>query len=157
MDVNEALELIHQYSPVGGMVMDLFAGTCVTALATLRLNRKCVCVERDQNVVPPARVRLHQWYRWLKSVALLVSCGNPSPWSCTFLTVWCVYSDTVHDLPLQPLESKLLEGKGRRGAGSLLRGILKPKEWTLPCPPVLIPETIPATVHDDARLCGQFE
>jgi len=49
--MKEALELIHQYAPVGGMVMDLFAGTCVTAMATLRLNRKCVCVERDQNVV----------------------------------------------------------------------------------------------------------
>ena len=91
MDVNEALELIHQYSPVGGMVMDLFAGTCVTGMATLRLNRKCVCVERDQSLVPPAIVRLHQWYRWLKSCALLVTCGNPSPLSCTFLTVWCEF------------------------------------------------------------------
>jgi len=77
--MKEALELIHQYAPVGGMVMDLFAGTCVTAMATLRLNRRCVCVERDLNVVPAAVVRLEQWYRWLKSCALLVSCGNQSP------------------------------------------------------------------------------
>ena len=46
MDINEALDLIHHYSPAGGLVMDLFAGTLVTSLASLRLNRRSVLFER---------------------------------------------------------------------------------------------------------------
>lgn len=75
MDINEALELIHQYSPVGGLVVDLFAGTLVTNLAALRLNRRSVCVEIDQHLVPAAKVRVKKWYLWLKKCALLVPDG----------------------------------------------------------------------------------
>lgn len=86
MDINEALELIHQYCPVGGFVMDLFAGTMVTALAALRLNRRCVCVEVDKALVPAATTRLHKWYRWLMTHALLINCGNQTvDLSCAYL------------------------------------------------------------------------
>ena len=72
MDINEALDLIHHYSPAGGLVMDLFAGTLVTSLASLRLNRRSVVVEIDEDCVAPAVQRLKKWYKWLWNLACLV-------------------------------------------------------------------------------------
>ena len=89
MDLNEAMELIHQYSPPGGLVMDMFAGTLVTSLASVRLNRRCVAVEIDRNCVDPAISRLKEWYKWLKSIACLIRGQFPLKWS-SFLVHMCV-------------------------------------------------------------------
>ena len=72
MDLNEALELVHQYSPPGGMVMDLFAGTFVTSMACLRINRRSVAVEIDQTCVDAAVGRLKRWYKYLYTCTLLI-------------------------------------------------------------------------------------
>ena len=72
MDLNESLELIHQYSPPGGLVVDQFAGTLVTALACLRLNRRSLSLEKDQLCIDAAKGRLRQWYKWLQQCALLL-------------------------------------------------------------------------------------
>jgi hypothetical protein len=44
----------------------------VTNLASLRLNRRSVVVEIDEDCVAPAVQRLKKWYKWLWSLALLV-------------------------------------------------------------------------------------
>lgn len=77
--MNEALELIHQYTPVGGLVVDMCAGTMVSALAALRLNRHIICVEIDKKCMDLAISRAHRFYRFLKMNNLLLPRGNHTP------------------------------------------------------------------------------
>lgn len=78
MDIKEALELIHQYSSPGSMVMDLFAGTFMTSMACLRLNRRSVAIEIDRQCVDAAVGRLKRWYKYLHTCTLLI------PGQCSF-------------------------------------------------------------------------
>jgi DNA modification methylase len=58
--------------------MDLFAGTCVTALAALRLNRRSVMVESDVDCMLAATTRLQHYYAWLKENNALLPVGTTS-------------------------------------------------------------------------------
>jgi DNA modification methylase len=71
MDITEALELIHQYSPPGGLVMDGYAGTLKVAMAAIRLNRRSLSVEIDRNCYDLAVVRTKRYYKWVKAQGLL--------------------------------------------------------------------------------------
>ena len=75
MAINEAVELIHQYCKPGGIVMDLFAGTCVTGLAALRLNRKAILFEIDERCLQAARRRIQRVFKTLSEAGALVTTG----------------------------------------------------------------------------------
>lgn len=72
MCIEEPLEFIHQYSPPGGLVLDLYAGTGKVGMAALRLNRLSVLVEIDQDLVLDARQRMRKHYKWVRSVNALL-------------------------------------------------------------------------------------
>ena len=73
MALDECLELVHQYCPPGGVVMDLFAGSCKVAMAAMRLNRTSISVEMNRETVDLATTRLRRYYRWNKLQGRLVS------------------------------------------------------------------------------------
>ena len=62
MDFAEAAELIHQYCPPQGLVLDLFAGTMKIAMAALRLNRNSISVEIDKDCLAAAMARMRSYY-----------------------------------------------------------------------------------------------
>ena len=71
--MSEALELIHQYCPPQGLVLDMFAGTMKIGMAALRLNRRSLNIERDRDCFELARCRLKQFYLYMKESGLLVT------------------------------------------------------------------------------------
>ena len=73
MDFNEAAEMVHQYCPPQGLVLGLFAGTMVIAMAALRLNRNSINIEVDQACLDAAMGRMKKYYKYLKLQALIIS------------------------------------------------------------------------------------
>ena len=73
--MEELLELIHRYAPIGSLVVDCFAGTCSVAKACLRLHRRCYCIEKDKDLVICARRSLTAYYRWLVSNNVIIQGG----------------------------------------------------------------------------------
>jgi hypothetical protein len=55
--LQEVCQLIHQYCPPGGMVLDPCAGSMATLLGAIFLNRNCIVNERDKVCYPLAVAR----------------------------------------------------------------------------------------------------
>ena len=51
-------EIILLHTQEGGMVLDLFGGSCKVADACLGIKRRCLVVEKDEGLVKMASLRL---------------------------------------------------------------------------------------------------
>jgi len=53
-------KLLHLNCPVGGIILDPFAGSCTTGRAAKDLGRKCVCIEREERYCEIGAKRMSQ-------------------------------------------------------------------------------------------------
>ena len=67
-DVNELLDLVHRYSPVAGVVMDLCCGTAVSAMATLPLGRIGIMHDIDDDCLAAGVPRAQWFYKYLSKL-----------------------------------------------------------------------------------------
>jgi hypothetical protein len=134
MDLGECLELIHQYCPIKGTVMDLFAGTMVTGMAAIRLNRTVLLVEIDKHCADVALARLRSYYRWCHMLGVLVTAAND------------------HDpAPICALEVSLFKSKKACMQDFATVVDETPRSYPLG----VRPKAMPATVDVDAALIGK--
>ena len=77
--IGEIAELMWQYCPPGGVVMDLCAGTAVTALAALRLGCRVIVGDRDQECLLAGLKRARVRFKYLKDMNLVVPLGEVPP------------------------------------------------------------------------------
>lgn len=71
----EMCDLIQLFAPFNSIVVDSTAGSCSTAMAALRMGRKCICVEKDKHLVDLARKRLELCYQILNDEGVLPADG----------------------------------------------------------------------------------
>ena len=152
MDINEALELIHQYCKPGGVVLDLFCGTMVTGMAALRLNRVAIMADVDRQVIDAANKRMARFYRWCLMNGTLPPIGT-----CLCVGRLCLISfpsllasaQTVallnHEKHATGGYSKLahFEAQAAKHAGRTF-------------PLAILPDVIPGTLEDEARAIGTY-
>ena len=107
MHVNDLCQMINNYCPPGALVVDSTAGTLKTAIAALRTGRRCIVIEKDQDLVPVATKRLYAAYRFYNSREMLMSVGvapvAPRGWELLGLTwqsEWQV--DLVEEVRIVP-------------------------------------------------------
>jgi DNA modification methylase len=58
--------LILKHSKVGDVVLDTFAGTSTTAIASLETSRNYICIERDSNFYEISKLRIENFKQKLK-------------------------------------------------------------------------------------------
>lgn len=107
MHVNDLCQMINNYCEPGALVVDSTAGTLKTAIAALRTGRRCIVIEKDQDLVPVATKRLYAAYRFYNSREMLMSVGvapvAPRGWELLGLTwqsEWQV--DLVEEVRIVP-------------------------------------------------------
>jgi site-specific DNA-methyltransferase (adenine-specific) len=50
-------------SPVGGTILDPFAGSFTLAIACLELNRNYICIEKDKDYFAIGKERIRKWHK----------------------------------------------------------------------------------------------
>jgi site-specific DNA-methyltransferase (adenine-specific) len=55
--------LIKTYSNEGEVVLDNAAGSMSTAIAAIATNRKCICIEKDENFFNVGKERVENYLR----------------------------------------------------------------------------------------------
>ena len=152
MDINEALELIHQYCRPGGVVLDLFCGTMVTGMAALRLNRMAVMADVDKQVVVAANKRMARFYKWCKMNGTLPPIGT-----CLCVVRLCLISfspllASAQSVALLPHEKHATGGYSK--LANFEAQATKHTGRTFPLS--ILPDVIPGTLDDEARAIGMY-
>ena len=80
----EWLEIIWMYVPRNGLICDLTAGTCTSALAAMRLNHPIIVNDVDGDLLDVAVIRLKYYAAWLKTEYGGIPPGH-KPHPCTYL------------------------------------------------------------------------
>ena len=58
--------LVHTYTNEGELVLDNTAGSMTTAIACINANRRCICIEKDEEIFNIGKKRVDEYQRQLK-------------------------------------------------------------------------------------------